>query len=49
MRREELEKKKNNKVEFVSGATQSGTVAPAPKLNMPIPGLKKISFVNSVG
>ncbi|XP_062162637.1 uncharacterized protein LOC133869612 isoform X2 [Alnus glutinosa] len=39
MRREELEKKKNNKVEFVSGATQSGTVAPAPKLNMPIPGV----------
>jgi ABC-type tungstate transport system permease subunit len=39
MRREELEKKKNNKVEFVSGGTQSGTVAPTPKVNMPIPGL----------
>ncbi|XP_062165386.1 uncharacterized protein LOC133871932 isoform X2 [Alnus glutinosa] len=39
MRREELEKKKNNKVEFVSGGTQSGTVAPTPKVNMPIPGV----------
>ncbi|XP_059461744.1 uncharacterized protein LOC132190711 isoform X2 [Corylus avellana] len=37
MRREELEKKKNNKVDFVSGGTQSGTVAPTPKVNMPIP------------
>jgi hypothetical protein len=40
MRREELEKKKI-KAEFASGGTQSGTVATAPKVNMPIPGVKR--------
>ncbi|GLT54630.1 hypothetical protein SLA2020_278130 [Shorea laevis] len=45
MRREELEKKKNNKAEFVSGGTQSGTVAPAPKVNMPIPGVSTMAAI----
>ncbi|XP_059439517.1 uncharacterized protein LOC132172092 isoform X2 [Corylus avellana] len=42
MRREELEKKKN-KAEFTSGGTQSGTVAIAPKVNMPIPGVSTVA------
>ncbi|KAE7995863.1 hypothetical protein FH972_000628 [Carpinus fangiana] len=42
MRREELEKKKI-KAEFASGGTQSGTVATAPKVNMPIPGVSTVA------
>ncbi|KAB1213022.1 SAP30-binding protein [Morella rubra] len=38
MRREEQERKKSQKVEFVSG-TQPGAVASAPKINLPIPGV----------
>ncbi|KAM3700542.1 hypothetical protein ACJW31_05G106500 [Castanea mollissima] len=39
MRREELEKKKNPKVDFVSGGTQPATVVSAPKVIIPIPGV----------
>lgn len=39
MRREEQEKKKNLKLEFVSAGTQSGAVAPAAKVNIPISGV----------
>lgn len=39
MRREELEKKKNPKVDFVSGGTQPVTVVSAPKVIIPIPGV----------
>ncbi|THG21183.1 hypothetical protein TEA_006497 [Camellia sinensis var. sinensis] len=40
MERKEQEKKKNQKVEFVTGGTQPGVVAQAPKINIPIPGLE---------
>lgn len=49
MRRAEQEKKKSQKVDFVSGGTQPVTIAPASRINIPIPGLKKILFVNLVG
>lgn len=49
MRRTEQEKKKSQKVDFVSGGTQPVTIAPASRINIPIPGLKKILFVNLVG
>ncbi|XP_041023974.1 uncharacterized protein LOC121264737 isoform X2 [Juglans microcarpa x Juglans regia] len=39
MRRAEQEKKKSQKVEFVSGGTQPVTVAPASRINIPIPGV----------
>lgn len=42
MRREELEKKKNPKVDFVSGGTQPATVVSAPKVIIPIPGPETI-------
>ena len=42
MRREELEKKKNPKVDFVSGGTQPVTVVSAPKVIIPIPGPETI-------
>ncbi|CAL5430981.1 unnamed protein product [Camellia sinensis] len=38
MERKEQEKKKNQKVEFVTGGTQHGVVAQAPKINIPISG-----------
>ncbi|KAB1223208.1 SAP30-binding protein [Morella rubra] len=47
MRREEQEKKKSQKVDFVSGI-QPGAVASAPKINLPIPGSKKTVSVNSL-
>lgn len=37
MERKEQEKKKSQKVEFLSGGTQSGTVVPTPKITLPIP------------
>ncbi|XP_052201312.1 uncharacterized protein LOC127807482 [Diospyros lotus] len=39
MERKEQERKKSPKVEFVSGGTQPGVVASAPKVNIPIPGV----------
>lgn len=38
MDRKEQERKKNQKVDFISGGTQAGIVATAPKLNVPISG-----------
>ncbi|KAL2462667.1 uncharacterized protein Fot_53904 [Forsythia ovata] len=43
MERKEQEKKKNQKVDFISGGTQPGIVVPSPKINMPIPGLATAS------
>uniref|UniRef100_A0A5B7AXU5 SAP30-binding protein n=1 Tax=Davidia involucrata TaxID=16924 RepID=A0A5B7AXU5_DAVIN len=43
MERKEQEKKKSQKVDFISGGTQSGTVASAPKINMPIPGVSTVA------
>lgn len=40
--RKEQEKKKSQKIEYVSGGTQLGTIVPAPKVNLPIPGLETI-------
>ncbi|KAL2539226.1 Uncharacterized protein Adt_00204 [Abeliophyllum distichum] len=37
MERKEQEKKKNQKVDFISGGTQPGIVVPTPKITMPIP------------
>ncbi|XP_019055831.1 PREDICTED: SAP30-binding protein isoform X2 [Nelumbo nucifera] len=42
MERKEQERKKSQKVEFVAGGTQPGTVAAAPKVNM-IPGVSTIA------
>ncbi|XP_075476766.1 uncharacterized protein LOC142518051 isoform X2 [Primulina tabacum] len=39
----ELEKKKNQRVDFVSGGAQQGNVAPTPKINTPIPGLTAVA------
>ncbi|XP_010920286.1 uncharacterized protein [Elaeis guineensis] len=39
MERKEQERKKSQKVEFVAGGTQPGTVAPALKMSMQIPGV----------
>ncbi|KAG2687886.1 hypothetical protein I3843_09G070600 [Carya illinoinensis] len=39
MRRTEQEKKKSQKVDFVSGGTQPVTIAPASRINIPIPGV----------
>lgn len=38
MDRKEQERKKNQKVDFISGGSQAGIVATAPKINVPIPG-----------
>ena len=40
MDRKEQERKKNQKVEFLSGGTQPGIVAGAAKINLPVPGLR---------
>lgn len=39
MERKEQEKKKNQKVDFITGGAQPGVVGPSPKLNIPIAGL----------
>ena len=44
MERKEQERKNSLKVEFVGGGTQTGIVAAAPKINIPLPG-KKFAFV----
>lgn len=38
MDRKEQEKKRNQKVDFVSTGTQPGMVTTAPKINVPLPG-----------
>ena len=38
MDRKEQERKKNQKVEFISGGAQAGMVGTAPKINVPVPG-----------
>ncbi|KAA8515089.1 hypothetical protein F0562_018124 [Nyssa sinensis] len=43
MERKEQEKKKSQKVDFMSGGTQPGTVASAPKINLPIPGVSTVA------
>lgn len=40
MDRKEQERKKNQKIDFLSGGSQPGNVAGAPKINVPIPGLR---------
>ncbi|XP_057494911.1 uncharacterized protein LOC130780007 [Actinidia eriantha] len=41
--RKEQEKKKSQKVEFVTGGTQPVVVAPTPKINIPIPGVTTVA------
>ncbi|KAM7500687.1 hypothetical protein LguiA_025101 [Lonicera macranthoides] len=43
MERKEQEKKKSQKVEYISGGTQPGTVVPTPKVNIPIPGVSTVA------
>lgn len=38
MERKEQEKKKSQKIEYISGGTQGGTL-PTPKVNLPVSGL----------
>lgn len=38
--RKEQEKKKAQKVEFISGGPQPGIVASAPRISMPVAGLE---------
>ncbi|XP_059669661.1 uncharacterized protein LOC132314905 isoform X1 [Cornus florida] len=42
MERKEQEKKKSQKVEFIGGGTQPGTIASAPKISMPITGVSTV-------
>ncbi|GAB2301446.1 hypothetical protein Dimus_035469 [Dionaea muscipula] len=42
MERKEQEKKKNQKVEFVPGGTQSATAIATPKVNIPVPGVSNL-------
>lgn len=44
MERKEQERKKSQKVEFVAGGAQPGTVAPALKMSMQIPGTNFLFF-----
>lgn len=46
--RKEQEKKKAPKVEFISGGTQAGIVAGAPRINIPVAGLETIFIYNVV-
>lgn len=39
MDRKDQERKKNQKIDFLSGGTQPGIVAGAPKINVPVPGV----------
>ncbi|GFY88945.1 transcriptional regulator family protein [Actinidia rufa] len=41
--RKEQEKKKSQKVEFVTGGTQPVVVTPTPKINIPIPGVSTVA------
>lgn len=43
MERKEQEKKKNQKVDFITGGAQPGVVGPSPKLNIPIAGLSNVA------
>ncbi|XAR59262.1 hypothetical protein NMG60_11015005 [Bertholletia excelsa] len=43
MERKEQEKKKSQKVEFVTGGTQQGVIAPAPKINIAITGVSGLA------
>ncbi|KAK3010283.1 hypothetical protein RJ639_011828 [Escallonia herrerae] len=42
LEKKEQEKKKSQKVEYVSGGTQPGVVMPVPKVNMPISGISSM-------
>lgn len=42
MERKEQEKKKSQKIEYISGGTQGGTL-PIPKVNLPVPGVSSVS------
>lgn len=42
MERKEQEKKKSQKIEYISGGTQVGTL-PTPKVNLPVSGLVAIT------
>lgn len=44
MDRKEQERKKNQKIDFLSGGTQPGIVAGAPKINVPVPGLRTTQY-----
>ncbi|PON77043.1 SAP30-binding protein [Parasponia andersonii] len=43
MDRKEQERKKNQKIDFLSGGTQSGIVAAAAKINLPVPGVPPVT------
>ncbi|KAF3451303.1 hypothetical protein FNV43_RR07398 [Rhamnella rubrinervis] len=43
MDRKEQERKKSQKVEFISGVAQAGMVATAPKINVPVPGVSSMA------
>lgn len=46
MERKEQERKSSQKVEFVAGGAQTGIIAAAPKINIPLPGQKLTFLVN---
>ncbi|KAM6594278.1 hypothetical protein CsatA_001981 [Cannabis sativa] len=43
MDRKEQERKKNQKVEFLSGGTQPGIISSAAKINLPVPGVPPVA------
>ncbi|KAK3023736.1 hypothetical protein RJ639_044401 [Escallonia herrerae] len=45
LEKKEQEKKKSQKVEYVSGGTQPGVLMPVPKVNMPISGPEMTSYL----
>lgn len=47
MERKEQERKNSQKVEFVAGGMQTGTVAAAQKINIPLPG-KSLNFLVNI-
>lgn len=44
MERKDQERKRSQKIEYVSGGTQPGIVGAAPKINVPVPGLKPFNI-----
>lgn len=45
MQRKEEERKRSQKVDFISGGAQPGTVVPTPKISLPVPGHKTASSI----
>lgn len=42
MQRKEEERKRSQKVDFISGGAQPGTVVPTPKISLPVPGMTTV-------